>query len=76
MYISSQVNKYGDSDRVSSDAKLLNDILSRQGTSLLIDVIAEFVGNTANKFSYDSKEIDRLTKSLVSELKSAINERT
>ena len=46
-YTSSLVNKYGDTSKVRQDAKTLKDILSRQGTSLFIDVIADRAGHAA-----------------------------
>jgi hypothetical protein len=74
-YVSSIINNYGDTDNVKRDVKTLNEILSRQGASLLIDVIAEHVGNTANKFNFHSSDRAMTLIALVDELESAIKER-
>jgi hypothetical protein len=75
-YVSSIVSKYGDVDRVKSDVETLNEILGRQGSSLLIDVIAESVGATSNRFKLSDSERQRLVESLVTELKESLLERT
>lgn len=75
MYKSSIVHKYGDTDNVKADVKTLNEILGRQGTQLLIDVIAEYAGISANKFKMQADSRIKLAASLVADLKDAINER-
>lgn len=75
-YVSSIVSKYGDIDRVKTDAKTLKDILARQGTSLLIDVLAETVGENANLLNLNASDRLNILNSLVAELKNAILERT
>ena len=75
MYTSSIVNNYGDTDNVKKDTRVLNDILSRQGTSLLIDVIAETTGETCNKFKLNSLDRRQLVNTLVDELREALLER-
>lgn len=67
--------RYGDYDNVTKDVKTLNEILNRQGTNLLIDVIAEYAGEAALKFDLDSEERKRIVDSLVNELKESILER-
>lgn len=74
-YVSSITSKYGDVENVKNDVKILNDILNRQGTSLLIDVIAENVGSSSVKFNFSSKEKHRVIEKLVFELRESINER-
>lgn len=74
-YVSSIVTKYGDVAKVKADSKTLSEIQSRQGSSLLIDSIAEHVGNVVNKFNLNSEDSKRLMESLVSELKESILER-
>ncbi len=74
-YTTSIINKYGDMAEVRSDLKTLNDIIARQGTDLLIDAIAEYVGNTAIKFSLSDNDRMNLMKSLVDGLQQAILER-
>lgn len=68
--------KYGDYDNVTKDVKTLNDIIDRQGASLLIDVLAEKVGNTAIKHKLTSDEIVTVMQSMLTELKESILERT
>lgn len=75
-YISSITTKYGDIDNLRNDTKVLKEILSRQGTSLLMDVIAESCGYTVNKFKLTPKETMRMLNTLVEELVDAVNERT
>lgn len=74
-YVSSITTKYGDLDRVKSDVVTLREILSRQGSSLLIDVIAETTGETANKFKFHSSDRCMTMVALVDELESALKER-
>lgn len=74
-YISSRISKYGDESSVKQDVKTLNDILSRQGTSLLIDVIAEYVGYSAINYNLSKTERNTLVESLVTELKNSLQER-
>lgn len=75
-YTSSIVNKYGDRDKVPADVQVLFEILSRQGSSLLIDTLAEYVANTCNKLRLEPKERERLVSNLVAELVGALSERT
>ena len=75
-YISSIINKYGDRDQVPADCRTLNDIISRQGTSLLIDCIAEHVGTVALKFNMSPQDRMNVLHSLVAELREALAERT
>lgn len=74
-YISSMINTYGDTERVKQDAATLLDIISRQGDSLLVDMIAENCGAVAIKFNMTTQERMTLRDSLISELRSALNER-
>jgi hypothetical protein len=75
-YATSITSKYGDVERVRADVLVLSEIQSRQGTSLLIDVIAESCGHNANKFNLNAEERKRLLETLVAELREAILERT
>lgn len=74
-YTSSIIFKYGDIDKVKQDVKTLNEILSRQGSSLFIDVLAEQSGLTANKFNMDADERALLIKNLLAEYHSSLSER-
>lgn len=68
-------HKYGDTDFVSSDVKILNDILNRQGHSLFIDVMAEHIGKVAIKYKLNDTECAAMRDSTLNELKDAINDR-
>lgn len=74
-YVSSIINKYGDSQNVPSDVKTLADIIGRQGTSLLIDCIANHAGTNSIKFKLARDEREALIKSLVTELDESLRER-
>ena len=67
--------KYGDEENVKTDAKTLNEILNRQGSSFLLDMVAEHSGRVAIKFSMSQHERERLVKSLVDELRESLLER-
>jgi hypothetical protein len=75
-YTSSIINLYGDNDKVREDSKVLKDILDRQGTTLLLHVIANHVGSNAYKYDLTQGDVTRLKDSLTSELRNSINERT
>lgn len=74
-YVSSIVTKYGDVENVKRDAKTLREILSRQGSSLLIDVIADSIGEAALKFKFTKSDSAMTMIATVDELESAIKER-
>jgi hypothetical protein len=74
-YVSSIIFKYGDTDNVKRDAKTLREIIARQGTSLLIDVMAENCGETAIKFNFTDSDIHNLIKSMTDEMHEALSER-
>lgn len=69
------VLRYGHPEKVKQDVITLNDIIARQGSSLLLDVIAENCGINANLFKLS--EEDRLTMcdGYTNELREAILER-
>lgn len=69
------MSKYGDVERVKQDVETLNEIHGRQGSSLLIDVIAEHVGRCASQFSMNETERLRVLESLINELRESISER-
>lgn len=69
------INNYGDMENVKRDVLTLREIESRQGSKLLIDVIAESTGETANKFKLGSDDRQRLIDSLVADLKNALEEK-
>ena len=74
-YISSIVSRYGDVNSVKVDSQVITEIISRQGSGLLLDVISESCGNTANKFNLSNEDRNRLIESLVEEFKMSLQER-
>lgn len=74
-YTTSIISKYGDAENVKTDGKAVIEILSRQGTSFAIDMIAEYVGTIANTYKATDDERRRLLISLSEEFKNAIQER-
>lgn len=74
-YTSSVVSKYGDIARVKEDAKTLREIIERQGSSLLIDVVTESAGRLANQWRLEGSERNRIIDSLTAELREALDER-
>lgn len=74
-YTSSITTKYGDIENVKADVKSLHEILARQGSSLLLDCIAEHVGQTVLKFKLNSAEAEKILNNLTGELKESIFER-
>lgn len=66
---------YGDIENLKSDLKTLNEILSRQGQNLFIDVLAEAIGEACATFSLNAMERERLLDGALSDLKNAISER-
>lgn len=74
-YVSSIIKNYGDEERVKSDILVLRDIIDRQGSKLLTDVIAEKCGETANKFNMTDQERSNVMNALLHDFNSALNER-
>ena len=68
--------KYGDVDNVPKDVKALNDIINRQGMSLIVDVLAEYIGECQKRWKLNSQDLNRMKFNLTEELIQAINERT
>ena len=66
---------YGHPEQLEADIDTLHDILDRQGSSLLINAIADNVACTAIKFNMSEQERDRLTNSLAAELQNALLEK-
>lgn len=74
-YTSSIISKYGDTDNVSRDVKKLLEIMASQGSQLLIDVIAEEAGASANRLKLTEPERNNLRRSLTNSLYNALKER-
>lgn len=74
-YISSIMSLYGDTDNIKKDINTLNDIISRQGDLLLLNVIAENAGQAAIKFNMSIDERNRLVNTILDHLSNALSER-
>lgn len=74
-YTSSIIFRYGDTDKVKQDSKILHEILQRQGTNLFIDVIAEHVGQVTLKYKISDDEAINFAMELSKDLRGAILER-
>lgn len=74
-YTTSIISKFGDMENVKKDSVALRDILTRQGASLLIDVLADITGENANRWKLSEIERQRVVSSMVEELRNALNER-
>ena len=66
---------HGHPEQLETDIDTLHDILDRQGTSVVIDAIADNVACAAIKFNMSEQERDRLTNSLAAELQNALLEK-
>jgi hypothetical protein len=67
---------YGDVDNLELDKIRLKDIISRQGTGLVLHSIAEAVGKTTVNFGLDNNDVQQIIESLTKELTESILERT
>lgn len=65
-------DRYGDAENVEKDAKTIAEILSRQGSSLLIDALSHHSGKIANQLKLNESDRKWLLNSLVEELKNAL----
>lgn len=74
-YTNSVINKYGDTENVKKDSKTVNDIISRQGTTFLLDLISSWAGDCANRFNMGELDRTTLIKSLTAEFNEALKER-
>ncbi len=68
--------KYGDEANVRTDTTILQDIISRQGTELLLDTVAEYIGTVVNTYSLEARDRERLVASTCQLLHEALLERT
>ena len=70
-YTSSIIINYGDIERVEDDFKTLKDIHARQGTFILLERLANFIG----EINQVSGSGEFLRDELLQELRYLINER-
>ena len=69
------LRNYGDFDSIKDDVKTLHDIISRQGTNLVVDCIAEIIGETSSKHRLSFDESKQALDSIIAELKEQTFER-
>lgn len=67
---------YGDPDNVVRDAKIIREIIDRQGSDILLECIADHVGDVNSKYSLSASQIDKVKKSLADSIILLIEERT
>ena len=75
LYTSSIVEKYGDTLKVKADCNILLDIFNRQGMALLLDFVAEKVGQQANYFDLNEQERLNLKRSTLLTFTQELEER-
>jgi len=66
---------YGDLSNVAKDAQTIQTIIDRQGTDLILEVLANHIGNVNHRFGLGAPELERLVKNLNDSLIELINER-
>lgn len=74
-YVSSITSRYGDVERVKHDSAILREIYKRQGPELLLDVIADEVGQSAIKFKFNNNDAKQVVASMTKDFKEALWER-
>jgi hypothetical protein len=74
-YTSSILYEYGDQNNYQRDFMNLKDILNRQGTLFLTDMIAEYIGKSSWKYNFSHEESLNLLESIVNDLREATYER-
>lgn len=67
---------YGDYGNVKQDVAVLTDILNRQGSYLLLEVMAENVGKATLNFKLSQKEVDVVVSKDCDTYRALVNERT
>lgn len=75
-YISSITSNYGDVDNVKKDVKALNEILMRQGSRLLIDVITNHIGEIIVKYNMTDEQRNNIVNSVLKDFNDSMSERT
>lgn len=66
---------YGDLDNVKKDLSTLKDILERQGSDIVLESIAEQIGQCKLKFELSGAELSAIVSSIKLSLDDLIGER-
>lgn len=66
---------YGDVDNVAKDPTAIREIISRQGLDIVLEVIADNVAESRQKFNLNEKEMDAVVNSIRMSLAELISER-
>ena len=74
-YISSIIHKFGDENNVVNDAITIHRILERQGTIILSECLAEYIGHCVLKYNLSNEEAKHALDTIVNDLKFATLER-
>ena len=67
--------KYGDYDNVTKDSNAIYDILDRQGKTLVLECIAERIGQAVRQFNLSDHERKTLLNQATAELREEIADR-
>ena len=67
---------YGDHDNVTKDAKTIREIMARQGCDILLECMADHVGECKNKFDLSQADVNRVITANISLYTEMVNERT
>lgn len=74
-YSASGYQVYGDLDNVKKDSVILKDILERQGSDIVLESIAEQIGQCKLKFNLSGAELSAIVSSIKLSLDDLIGER-
>ena len=74
-YVTSIIHKFGDENNVINDAIAIHRILERQGTIILTECLAEFVGHWVLKHNLSNEEAKHALDAIVNDLREATYER-
>lgn len=66
---------YGDLDNVKEDLSTLKDVLERQGSDIVLEAIAEQIGQCRLKFNLSGAELSAIVSSIKLSLDDLIGER-
>lgn len=73
--MNTNLRNYGDVQNLQKDSKLIKEIMDKQGFHFIVDVIADKIGEYANKFNLSEEESIKVKNSIVDDLNESIKER-
>ena len=75
-YVSSIINNYGDMPNVQKDAKILHDILNRQGSRIFLEVMTDHLATVTSTHNLNHIEIERVVTGNINLYAELVAERT